>query len=292
MENQPLHIKFENQQRPRAGFDMLPLKSVFTRTDLDHDPTEYHLVEFYILIIVAQGTGSHCIDFKPYPYKKGTVFTIRKDQIHKFVANPEVSGTLLLFTNEFLVSYLEKLESQRTLQLFNELLGAPLLQLNLQEYQDTLAQLQRLEREYFEVGDAYSLNIIRSELQILIARLFRIKSRHETALSSVPRLNDFIRFQNLAEANITKKNKVSDYSKLLGASTKTLNKLTKSTVHKTAKEFLDEIHLKQIKRLLINSKNSIKEIAYQSGFEEPTNFYKFFKRHTQVTPEQFRSLQR
>ena len=184
------------------------------------------------------------------------------------------------------------MESQRTLQLFNELLGAPFLQLNPAEYQDTLAQIQRLEQEYFEVGDAYSLNIIRSELQILIARLFRIKSRQETVLTTVPRLNDFIRFQNLAEANITKKTKVSDYAQLLGASTKTLNKLTKSTVHKTAKEFLDEIHLKQIKRLLINSKNSVKEIAYQSGFEEPTNFYKFFKRHTQVTPEQFRSLQR
>ena len=84
-------------------------------------------------------------------------------------------------------------------------------------------------------------------------------------------------------------NKVSDYSDELGYSTKTLNKLTKATVHKTAKEFLDEIHLKQIKRLLINSTASIKEIAYQSGFDEPTNFYKFFKRTTGLTPEQFRT---
>ena len=59
-------------------------------------------------------------------------------------------------------------------------------------------------------------------------------------------------------------------------------------VNKSEKAFVDEISTKQIKRLLINTKLSIKEIAYQSGFEETTNFYKYFKRQTQVTPEQFR----
>ena len=102
-------------------------------------------------------------------------------------------------------------------------------------------------------------------------------------------MSNFIKFQKLAEENIKEKSRVADYVKEMGLSTKSLNKITKETIHKTAKEFLDEIHLKQIKRLLINSKDSVKEIAYQSGFEEPSNFYKFFKRHTQVTPEQFRN---
>ena len=74
----------------------------------------------------------------------------------------------------------------------------------------------------------------------------------------------------------------------MSVSTKTLNTITKSIVNKSAKAFVDEISTKQIKRLLINTKLSIKEIAYQSGFEETTNFYKYFKRQTQVTPEQFR----
>ena len=68
------------------------------------------------------------------------------------------------------------------------------------------------------------------------------------------------------------------------------NTVTKSIVNKSTKQFIDEINTKLIKRLLINTKLSVKEIAYQSGFEETTNFYKYFKRQTQTTPEQFRAL--
>ena len=82
--------------------------------------------------------------------------------------------------------------------------------------------------------------------------------------------------------------KVKDYADLMGISTKTLNTVTKSIVHKSAKAFVDEICTKQIKRLLLNTKLSIKEIAYKSGFEETTNFYKYFKRQTHTTPDQFR----
>lgn len=289
METQPLHIKFQNQQNPKSGFDLIALEDLFQRKDLDHSPSDNHLVEFFIIIFIKQGTGRHSIDFKDYDYHDGTIFTIRKDQIQRFYPNPEVKGNLLLFTNEFLVSYLEKQESEKTLQLFNELLGSPKLQLPEKRFLKTLNQLKRIQEEYFEERDQHSLGIIRSELQILIARLFRIKSQSDEVLYSYKHLSDFIKFQQLVEQHITQKTKVADYVEKMGLSTKSLNKITKNTIHKTAKEFLDEIHLKHIKRLLINSKDSIKEIAYQSGFDEPSNFYKFFKRHTFVTPEQFRS---
>ena len=93
----------------------------------------------------------------------------------------------------------------------------------------------------------------------------------------------------MVENNAAQITKVQEYAFAMGLSSKTLNTVTKSIIHKTAKEFIDEIRTKKIKRILNNTKLSIKEIAYQSGFEETTNFYKHFKRQTQTTPEQFRS---
>lgn len=289
MNHQPQHIKFQNKINPKSGFDLIALEDLLGRTNLDHNPCDHHLVEFFILIVIKKGKGRHAIDFKDYDYSEGTIFTVRKDQIQKFYANPDVEGNLLLFTNDFLVSFLEKQQAEKTLQLFNELLGSPKLQLPSKRFEKTLAQLNRIQEEYFEERDEHSLSIIRSELQILIARLFRMKSQHDNVLYSHKHLSDFIRFQKMVEQHITEHTKVSHYAAELGLSTKSLNKITKTTIHKTAKDFLDEIHLKQIKRLLINSNDSIKEVAYQSGFEEPSNFYKFFKRHTSITPEQFRS---
>jgi len=109
MANDPIHIKFENQQNPSAGFDIVKLETIGQRKDLDHSPFELHLVEFYIIILIENGKGVHTIDFENYKFKKGTLLNIRKDQIHKFIKSDTVKGSLLLFTDEFLVSYLEEL---------------------------------------------------------------------------------------------------------------------------------------------------------------------------------------
>jgi AraC-like DNA-binding protein len=288
MSENPIHIKFKNSQNPNAKFDIINLEEFYNRTDLDHSPYQLHLVEFYMIILIEEGKGSHTIDFAKHEYKKGTLLTIRKDQIHQFHKSPNVKGSLLLFTDEFLISYLEELETLKSLQLFNEILGVPKIQLSATELTATIALFERIKAEYFEVNDDYTLGIIRSELHILIAKLYRIKSSSNQMIFNRKYLSAFIEFQNLVEQNATKYTKVKDYAKMIGVSTKTLNTITRTIVNKSAKEFIDDICTKQIKRLLINTELSIKEIAYSSGFEESTNFYKYFKRQTQLTPEQFR----
>lgn len=288
MTNQPTHIKFENQQNPSAEFDLIKLEDLLQRQDLEHSPFQLHIVEFYMLILIEGGQSKHTIDFIDYEFKKGTLLTIRKDQIHKFFKSNTAKGTLLLFTDEFLVSYLEKLEALKSLQLFNEFLGSPKIQLSGTELTEVIQLIARIKKEYFSLNDEYSLGIIRSELHILLAKLYRIKSEKDQIIHNRKYLSEFIHFQNLLEKNAYKYLNVSNYANLLGYSSKTLNTITKTIVNKSAKDFIDDVHLKQIKRLLINTDQSIKEIAYASGFEETTNFYKYFKRLAKHTPEQFR----
>ncbi|MBI1226976.1 MAG: helix-turn-helix domain-containing protein [Bacteroidetes bacterium] len=288
MTSPPIHIKFQNLQNPQARFDVVKLEELLHREYTNHSPFQLHLVEFYIIILAEEGQGVHTIDFTDYPFERGTLLTIRKDQIHKFHKSDTVKGTMLLFTDEFLVSYLEKLEALKSLQLFNEVLSVPKIQLTKNELGEVIESLGRIEKEYFNINDDYSLGIIRSELHILLAKLYRIKSGMNQVMENRKYLNEFIDFQNLVERHVVRHTQVQDYAKMLGISTKTLNTVTQAIVNKSAKAFIDDICTKQIKRLLINTENSVKEIAYASGFEETTNFYKYFKRQTQLTPEQFR----
>ncbi len=289
MKDVPIHIKFDNHQNPKAAFDIVQIEELFQRKDLDHSIDQLHLVEFYILLFIREGKGLHTIDFTNYDCEKGTVLTVRKDQIHKFIRS-NMKGFLLLFTNEFLVSYLEKLEAQKTLQLFNELLGVPKVQLSPKEFQEVLKLIEEINEEYFTTNDGYSLGIIRSQLHILITKLYRIKSRQKQVRFHRKYLAEFVDFQKLVEDHVTQYSKVIKYAQMMGISTKTLNTITRTIVNKSAKEFIDEIYAKQIKRLLINTEYSIKEVAYRLGFEETTNFYKYFKRQTRMTPEQFREV--
>lgn len=289
MEKQPLKIAFDNQLNPSSRFDLINLEDLLQRTDIDHDVTQLHLVEFYILIYITEGHSYHTIDFTDYKLEKGTILTIRKDQLHKFFRSTSVKGYMVLFTDEFLVSYLEKLEAQKTMLLFNELLAVPKIQLTPKEAAIVSAIILRMENEYHNLMDSYTPGILRSELHILITTLFRIKATTHQTISGKRYLEQFIQLQNLVEAQITTSRKASYYANLLGVSTKTLNTITKSIANKSAKAFIDEISIKQIKRKLINTNLSIKEIAFSSGFEETTNFYKYFKREMGTTPEQFRA---
>jgi len=282
-------VKFSNNIRPRSHFDIIKIEEMSTKDYTDHKPTDFHIVEFYVIIFIENGKGLHSIDFEDYTCKKGTVLTVRKDQIHKFGATGSLSGKLILFTDEFLVSYLEEMESNRTLLLFNELLSSPRFHLRRSDYDDIYQGVNRISHEYVVAADKYSSAIIRSELHILLTKLFRIKAKDKDIEVDKKYLKEFLEFQKLAESLTFSTTKVKDYAQYMGKSTKTLNTITKSIVHKSAKEFVDDICIYRIKRLLINTQLSVKEIAYEAGFQETTNFYKYFRRQTNMTPEQFRA---
>ena len=279
-------IEFQNSNVPKSHFDLLHLEELMKRK-VQNDITVIHRVNFYNLLFITEDKGQHRIDFTDYKYQKGDVITVRKNQIHKFYKSG-AKGFLLLFTEDFIVSYLEELEALKALQLFNELLGQPKIKLNKTEYAELLQLIQKIEHEYFKIGDEYSMGIIRSSLHILITKLYRAKSRQQNTVPEKKYLAQFIAFQDLVEQKCFETKTVQDYALTLGCSTKTLNNVAHSIVHKSAKAFIDDIVIKQIKRHLINSTLSIKEIAYRAGFDEPTNLYKYFKKFTGTTPELFR----
>lgn len=279
-------VKFDNRYLPNSNFDLVLLQELFSR-GIEEELTNIHQVNFYILIFITDNKGKHTIDFTNYPYQKGSVLTIRKDQIQKFYLS-DAEGFLLFFTEDFISSYLEQQEALKTLQLFNELLAAPKIQLNETEYTDLLQLITQIKTEYFNVIDTYSLGIIRSLLHILIAKLYRTKSNQKSSLQSRKYLSEFIHFQTLVEQHCFETKKVKNYAQKMGITTKTLNNIVQEIIHQSAKVFIDQILITRIKRLLIHSTLSIKEIAYTVGFEEPTNFYKYFKKLTQHSPDAFR----
>ncbi len=281
------HIQFRNKNRPNLHFDLVKLEWILSKKEEPY-VTQLHRTEFFIILLNTQGKGCHTIDFVDYPYKKGTVLTIRKDQIHRFFRSSNSKGYLLLFTEEFLVSHFGKDEVLRALHLFNELLISPKVDLGMKEFENVLQLVKNIETEYNENNDEFSGVIIRSVLHVLLIKLFRIKSKNSDKLSKRKYFDDFLQFQQLVEANYSKTRKVLDYAKMMNCTSKTLNNICRTILDKPAKTLINEIVIIQIKRVLINTPLSINEIAYRSGFAESTNMFRYFKKHTNSSPEAFR----
>ncbi len=288
MKKQFKEIKFENKNSLKSHFDLVKLEDILKLKPTDHNQFDFHKLSFYVILLHTQKEGMYNVNFKDYDFKKGTLFTLRKDNIHKFYQS-KAKGVLLIFTENFILNNSSESEISKTFLLFNEMLASPKLQLDEVEYNEVITLINLIKEEYFAVTDDYSLDILRSFIQVIITKLFRIKSKDNIVFENNKYLSMFLELQNLVEKECFNHKKVSYYAKEIGVTTKTLNNVTQSILHKTAKTFINEIVIVQSKRLIINSQDSLTEIAYQVGFDDPTNFFKYFRKYTDQSPSEFRA---
>jgi len=80
----------------------------------------------------------------------------------------------------------------------------------------------------------------------------------------------------------------SDFAMHLSVHINHLNKALKETMQKPTTVIIHERILMEAKILLKHSTKDIAEIGFDLGFKENTHFNNFFKKHTSITPTQFR----
>ncbi|MEB3799972.1 AraC family transcriptional regulator [Flavobacterium columnare] len=87
---------------------------------------------------------------------------------------------------------------------------------------------------------------------------------------------------------MTSEHQPNFYAQKLNLTTRELTLLIKSKTGKTTQKVLHEKLIALAKSKLFNSNLSVKEIAYELGFEDPLYFSRIFKQHTLVSPKDFR----
>ena len=81
----------------------------------------------------------------------------------------------------------------------------------------------------------------------------------------------------------------SDFAEKLNVHVNSLNRAVKSTTSKTTSTVIADRLLKESKAMLKQTSKNVSEIAYGLGFKEVTHFNNFFKKHSNVSPLQFRN---
>jgi AraC-like DNA-binding protein len=88
--------------------------------------------------------------------------------------------------------------------------------------------------------------------------------------------------------NFDKTITLSEVSKLANMSDVSFSRFFKQRTGNTFIDSLTEIRLGHASRILIDSTNSIAEVAYHCGFNNISNFNRIFKRKKGCTPREFR----
>lgn len=282
-------VNYSNFHEKRSDFEIATNHEVFVEKPLSGtNRFKPHRIHFYAILFIKEGEGNHFVDFKTYPYKKGSILFIAKDQVHSFEWNLARDARFMLFTEDFFQkSRLGSTLIQET-GLFNYHLNEPILHLNDDQFLVFDKLVTQIEEEYRSTDDFATEEIILSSLRIFLCLAERIRKHRKTkTIPSVYR-EEFIVFQKLLNEHIFESRKVQFYADKMNISTKKLNRITRSMLNLPAKEHINDVMIIEIKRFLMNTNLSAKEISYKTGFEESTNFVKYFKKNAGMTPSQFK----
>ncbi len=281
-------VGFENRKKKGFEFEILSNKVFFENKTDDEIPFRPHRLSFYGILFTLEGEGFHFIDFNKYPYKKGAVIFMSKEQVHGFERNEKRDAYLLTFTERFLEKSQMAPNLVELLSLFNYHLYNPVLQLSEEGYTMLKGLIYQIRDEYAKEEDVFSEKIIHSLLKIFLC--FCERYRREVQSNTIEHYykGEFENFQKLLKEHILKTRKVQFYAHEMGCSTKKLNRITYKIIEQPAKRYINKMLVLEIKRFLMNTSLSIKEISFKCHFEAPTNFVKYFKTYTGLTPKEFR----
>ena len=102
-------------------------------------------------------------------------------------------------------------------------------------------------------------------------------------------LDRFRKFRQLLERSFAGWHTVAPYANALGCTERTLARLTSSAAGLSAKALIADRITLEAKRLLAHTSLPVSTIGDQLGFDDASNFTKFFRREAGRTPLEFRA---
>lgn len=278
-------IPVRNISPTKAGqsedpFNIRSIASLLNGKDLLH-PLHRH--NYYYMLFVRTGKGTHQIDFTDYPVTDYTCFLLRPGQVHQLELKSNCTGFIFQFSDEFI----GELTTQQ-LQLLRSVFRKPFYPLNKTQAATLSPIFELMLAEFAEKNQLYA-DVIRMHLLSVTIQLFRYASDH-TEHNPQKSINQerLEKFQHLLEKNIVRYKKTSDYANMMNLSQFQLNSITKTLLGLSCSDVINDYIVLEARRYLLATNNQISQIALELGFDDPAYFIRFFRKKTGMTPEAMR----
>ncbi|WP_160136503.1 AraC family transcriptional regulator [Chryseobacterium sp. c4a] len=235
----------------------------------------------YTLFWCNTGTAEILIDENIFILKSGQTVTITSGQFHQLIS---VEGDLTSL--EFTLDFFCKSDSDIELIFHNGLFchfGMNEM-ITVQHPTFFTNTLTLIEKEVQEKPYQYLIST-HSLVELLLVEINRSKIANGDEIWKPDAL--FLKFLESVRNHFSENFPVSRFADILGTTEAKLNEVSKLHTNKTAQNVIYSLTISEAKRLLLYEKLSIKEIAYQLGFNDPFYFSNFFKKHTSKSPKDY-----
>jgi len=234
----------------------------------------------YIMVCCSSGEILLTIDENNFTLNAGEIITITSGQIHYIKKITSAKGYILTFTLDFFCKDDNDIELIFHNGLFchfsmNEVIP-------VKNYDIIESQLLQIKEELSKQPYQYLISI-HSRIELILIEINRAKVERGDEIWKPDAL--FLKFLELVRANFEHNYSLLQIAQMLDTTELKLNEQAKLHAGKTAQNVVYGLIISEAKRLLTYEKLTIKEIAYNLGFNDPFYFSNFFKKHTKLSPK-------
>lgn len=245
---------------------------------------------YYSLIWITEGNGKLKADFAEYDFVENSLFAFSPYQPFMFSAD-NLNGIAIQFHPDFFCIHKHQTEVACNGVLFNNIYQPPFTLIN-ESAASTFNMLIAQMKSEMKNAALAQVEILVSYLKIFLITSSRLKSEQQSeVLEMVMNSKEPFILQSLKEAierDFRKRHSVADYAESLNISAKALAKITKSYFNKTITELISERIIIEAKRELYLTTKTVKEVAYELGYEDEHYFSRFFKVNADISPHIYR----
>jgi AraC-like DNA-binding protein len=242
--------------------------------------------ETYSIYWIKEGKGTYNIDFKQYNFEDNVLFFLSPGQVFTVAFEQIKTAYKLSFVRDFYCIQTHDAEVACNGVLFNNVYETPFVKPCKKDSIKLNFILENLIEEFTQ-PEAAQYDMLLSYLKQFIVSSVRIKKDNDSFKTDTEtRL--FKDFSTLVEQNYKTLHTVTEYANRLGMSPKSITKHFKKIGTSTPSDYIKNRILLEAKRMLIYTDKSVKEIAFDLGFNDPAYFSRFFTKSIQKSPLQFK----
>lgn len=245
---------------------------------------------YFSLIWITKGHGKVKADFAEHHFEEDSLLAFSPYQPFMICTKEDIQGIAIHFHPDFYCIHMHQKEVSCNGVLFNNVYQPPFTRITDQAKITFQMVIDQMKTE-IQNEELAQYELLISYLKIFLITASRLKREQLEELKSTPDSKEPFILQNLKDAiedHFKTKHSAGHYAEMLNISPKALARLSKNYFNKTLTDLIAERIIIEAKRELYMTNKTVKEIAYQLGYDDEHYFSRFFKTNADVSPQLYR----
>lgn len=276
-----------SEESERSQTDKLKIRvnsneNPYPAADMQQKQLQPRRLTSYFVVLIDSGSITYNLDLKEITIADGDLLFAMPNQI--FVPPAKADN----------LKYFKVLFDENTLALLPQRFSFLVNPLNSQTISLDNVTKERV-RKVFEILNQLlykdkhltDTEIILAYLNLLLSELNNAYFKNEPVNTLNTNLSKFVEFKLMVETHLTEQPSIHTIAEKLALTTNSLYRLVKEYSGTSPKDFITNRLIMEAQRKLRYSNLSVKELAYELGFNDPDYFSRLFKKSTGKSVSEF-----